>query len=93
MNYFQDVVDAIKIEIPDIADDLAPIYALLVLVKGEETSMEDVHDAWSAWTNPKRPDHKSLVWFDELTPEIQEYDRKYMNHIHDVARDLQAVRG
>lgn len=62
------------------------IYAVLALAKGEATTMEDVHDAWAAWTAEDRPDHESLIRFDKLRPDIQEMDRLYMDAIHDVAR-------
>ena len=83
MNY----IESIKQELmkDGISADYANLYALLVLVKGTGTTMEDVHDAWSVLTNPKRPDHKSLIPFAELSEEVQELDRKYMDSIHRVA--------
>lgn len=83
MNY----IEAIKQELmkDGISDEYANVYTLLVLVKGTDTTMEDVHDAWAILANPKHPDHKSLIPFDELSYEIQELDRKYMESIHRVA--------
>lgn len=62
-------------------EGLVDMYVLLVLTTGTRTTLEHVHDAWSAFTNPTRPDHQSLVEFDRLTLEIQEYDRRYRDAI------------
>jgi hypothetical protein len=72
----------------DLSSDLAGLYALLALTKGVETTLEDVHDAWAVWTATVRgrPDHRSLVPFDELDRETQEMDRIYMDGIHRAAR-------
>lgn len=62
-------------------------YAVLVLAKGEHTTAKDVHDAWSAWAAVKYDgEHRSLIPFEELTPEIQAYDDLYRDAIHMVAR-------
>lgn len=68
--------------------DLIHLYTLLALTKGEATTLADVHDAWALWRMQTRPDHPSLVPFGELTPETQEYDRPYMEAIHQVAREV-----
>lgn len=58
-------------------------YALLSYSKGLATTLEDVHHAWSAWTNLEgRSDHPSIIPFDQLTLEKQELDRPYMEAIH-----------
>jgi hypothetical protein len=46
------------------------------------------HDAWAVWRNTTRPDHPSLVPFDQLTPDVQELDRTYMDAIHRTARQV-----
>ena len=62
-------------------------YAVLALTKGELTTSKDVHDAWSAWAAVKYDgEHRSLIPFEELTPEIQAYDDLYRDAIHMVAR-------
>lgn len=62
-------------------------YAVLALAKGEHTTSEDVHDAWSAWAAIKyHGRHRSLIPFDQLTPEVQAYDDVYRDAIHEVAR-------
>ncbi len=86
MNY----IEAIRQELMDdgIDDSHADVYALLVLTTGTSTTLENVHDAWAVLKNKVRPDHKSLKPFWELSYEVQELDRKYMDSIHRVARML-----
>lgn len=77
-------------------EKLVWLYALLALVKGEDVTLEDVHDAWAMDMNfkEKNPpycyghDHHSLVPFDQLSKETQERDREYVDAIKDVARIL-----
>ncbi|MEK6819535.1 MAG: hypothetical protein AABY10_06415 [Nanoarchaeota archaeon] len=68
----------------DVEPDLLDLYTLLVCVKGEECSLEDVHDAWAIWKNKTTPNHKSLIPFFELTSEVQEMDREYAEAIRRV---------
>ncbi len=68
------------------------MYAVLALVRGEETSNENVHDAWSAWQAGIRPNHPSLVPFDQLAPKIQDLDTLYRDAIRRVARAEQEER-
>ncbi len=85
MNYFDTVAHRLAELLPTCNVDLLRMYALLALVKGVEVTNKDVHDAWSAWTAIGRPDHRSLVPFDELTPDVQELDTKYRAAIRAVA--------
>ncbi|WP_425524387.1 DUF7701 domain-containing protein [Clavibacter michiganensis] len=68
--------------------DLYRYYALLVLTLGSTTTLENVHDAWSAWMTAERPSHPSLVPFTELSEEQQQQDRPYMEAIHRVAQKV-----
>lgn len=61
-------------------------YAVLVLAKGEETTAEDVHDAWSAWALEHRSFSKNIIPFDQLTPDVQAMDDEYVAAIHSVRR-------
>jgi hypothetical protein len=85
-NYAQLVLDRLNAECPGLDADLAQLYALLTLTKGVDTSLEDVHDAWAIYRNVTKPDHKSLIPFDELTVDVQELDRKYQEAIHRAAK-------
>ena len=75
--------------------DYLKMYALLVLVKGEDITLEDVHDAWSAMMNfrPYNPpylghEHPSIVPFDQLSYETQQKDKKYADELIRVAIEL-----
>jgi hypothetical protein len=81
MNYVQVIIENLKKYIPKCPEDLLGNYAQLVLTKGLDTTMRDVHDAWSVWQNKTRPDHKSLIEFELLSDEVRELDRKYMDAI------------
>ncbi len=87
MNYVEKVIEALSEELPGLDRDLLRLYALLAMTTGTETSLEDVHDAWSLWKNEIKADHKSLIPFSELTVEVQELDRKYADAIRKVALD------
>lgn len=79
-NYAQEQLDALASQ-TDVPDELARLYALLALVKGGETTLEDVHDAWSLWANIERPEHASLVPFDDLDPDLQQLNEPYRDAI------------
>lgn len=87
MNYVQQKISEFRNLHPTMDERLVDLYILLVFVKGEDVTLEDVHDAWSIWKNKIRSDHRSLVPFDELTPEIQNYDQKYVDSIKFVSGD------
>lgn len=87
MNYIQEMLDELSETLPGLPDELLDLYALLVAVKGDKVTLKDVHEAWAIWKNRIRPDHKSLIRFDELTPEVQELDRKYANGIVKVSEN------
>jgi hypothetical protein len=84
-NYVQKVRGLLAERLPDCDLPLVDLYTLLALTKGVNTTLEDVHDAWAVWRNVTKPDHKSLVAFQNLSKEVQELDRPYMEAIHDVS--------
>lgn len=75
--------------------NLVHLYALLVLIKGEEITLKDVHDAWSMDMN-FRPrtgrcyghDHTSIVPFGDLSEETQNKDEKYVDILRSIAREM-----
>lgn len=85
MNYISKIIEALKEEIPDCDDSLLGLYSLLVLSKGIDTTLSDVHDAWAVWRNVTNPNHKSLIPFSELSQEVQDLDTKYMEAIHKIS--------
>lgn len=94
LNYVETIRHELRARISDYDDwgedagTLLDLYALLVVVKGRQTTLEDIHDSWSLWTNRTRPDHRSLVPFDRLAADIAEYDRPYMTAVHEVSAML-----
>jgi len=96
MTYIDDAVEAINAELPGLDPELAAMYALLLLVRGESTTLADVHDAWAVWRCATDPGHRSVVPFDRLTPQVQELNRKYAEGIRAAALAVarrQAARG
>lgn len=85
MSYVEEVMQQIG-ERHQLDPLLIRLYALLVLAKGEATTMEDVHDAWSLWQDTTQPDHHSVVPFYMLRPEVQVMDKEYRDTIVDIAK-------
>jgi hypothetical protein len=67
-------------------DALFRLYAVLLRVKGEGVSIEDVHDAWSAWMSATDADHPALRPYRELSPATRASDVPYVEAIRAVAR-------
>lgn len=84
-NYAQAAIERVDAESPGLEPELVRLYALLALVKGARCTLQDVHDAWSIWRIATNPDHRSLVRFSQLAPDVQELDREYMDAIHRAA--------
>ena len=91
MNY----LDKIAAEIQRIADpDALPpdedlplyrLYAVLLLAKGEDVTVEDVHNAWAAWASDHDPDNRNLLPFKELSIRVQRKDQSYVDAIHEAS--------
>lgn len=94
VNYLDRIADAIRWEVsPDKLPDentipLFRLYAVLALAKGVDVTLEDVHNAWSAWMLEHDPDHESIKPFSELGPEVQQEDAPYAKAIWAVAARL-----
>ncbi len=63
------------------SDEQLALYLLLALSKGQLTGLRDVHDAWALRKAIDRPDHPSIVPFDQLTFAEQEKGRPFMDAI------------
>ena len=87
MNYINTAQARLK-KIIDVPKELLDLYTLLIFVKGKNTTLEDIHDAWSIWRNNTNPIHKSLRPFNELPFGIQELDREYAKAVIEVANIL-----
>lgn len=88
VTYVDDARDLLEKKLSGLDGPLLDLYALLALTFGEDTSSEHVHDAWSVWRSRTRPDHRSLVPFVKLTPEVQKLDEKYRDAIRETAAEL-----
>lgn len=88
MTYIQDAIAAVNAELPDLDPELARLYALLALTTGQTTTWEDVHHAWAVWADRTRPDHRSILPFDELAESTQELDAPYAEGIHRAVRRI-----
>jgi hypothetical protein len=80
-SYAQTAIDEINARLPGLEPGLVSLYALLLLTRGRDTTLANVHDAWALWRLTTRPGHPSLVPFDELALEVQELDRPYLHAI------------
>jgi len=72
----------------DVEPALLDLYTLLAIVRGTQTTYEDVHDAWSVWRNQTMPTHQSIVPFEELSKRVQSMDREYAEAIKETAREI-----
>lgn len=61
--------------------EILRLYAVLAFAKGKDTTREDVHDAWAAWTAKHRPGHPALVPFAMLDADAQAKDQLYVDAI------------
>lgn len=74
--------------VPEDANLLFLIYAVLVRSKGKSVTASDVHDAWSAWMTTQDPDHSALVEYDLLPAEVRAEDAPFLAAIQQVVMDL-----
>jgi hypothetical protein len=74
------------------AEALFRLYAVLVLVKGEQTEAADVHDVWAAWKAERDPENADIVPFDELDSGTKAADEPFVRAIRAVASGLSANR-
>ena len=91
MSYIEKIATLVKEQIPKSSlpsgdtSALFALYAVLVLIKGQNVSREDVHHAWSAWMFTIDPEHKSIVPFSELSEETKAQDQPFVDAIKAVS--------
>jgi hypothetical protein len=68
------------------------LYAVLVLVKGEETTAGDVHDAWAAWKAERDPLNSNIRPFSELDGPTRDADEPFAAAIRKVASQISTER-
>jgi hypothetical protein len=86
MSYVDRVRADLLMRLPSLEPALLDLYALLALVKGDQVTLEDVHDAWALWRSRSNPHHKSLIPFDQLADEVQALDQRYADAIAEASR-------
>ena len=74
------------------SESLFRAYAVLMLAKGRQVSLSDVHNAWSNWKYELEPSHRSLVMFERLPHEVRMQDQVYATAIHR-ASDILRIDG
>jgi hypothetical protein len=96
VTYIDDVTGKVQCATHIRDPHLLQLYALLVLTKGSNITLKDVHDAWAMNMNYKVQtpycyghEHRSIVPFEELSKSVQEKDRKYVDALNKVAKDLE----
>jgi hypothetical protein len=98
VNYLDQLAAAIQLAAepeslpPDTDTPLYRVYAVLLLAKGQAVTAEDVHNAWAAWASEHEPESRHLVPFKELSLEVQQRDRVYVDAIHRVAARIRPKR-
>ncbi|RKT20211.1 hypothetical protein BX285_4695 [Streptomyces sp. 1114.5] len=94
MSHLDPIADLIRSCLPSEArpptgsEDLFRIYAVLLQAKGEQVTDEDVHNAWTAWTQATDDSHRALVPFAELDARTRALDAPYTLAIRTAARHL-----
>jgi hypothetical protein len=73
--------------VPEGADSLFLIYAVLMRSKGQGVGLSDVHDAWSAWMVMNQRVHPSIVPFNDLSRDVRRKDEAYAEAIRRAASD------
>ncbi len=87
MTYLDDDAATIRahlsegVQVPDDADDLFRLYAVLARVKGSAVTDEDVHDAWVAWMLSRGETSDAMVPFDRLKARVQAQDAPFAQAI------------
>lgn len=90
MNYLLEIANRIRAAVPrslvpENAEELFLLYAVLARSRRIETSAEDVHDAWTAWMLIRGEEHPSMVSFRDLPPEVQAEDEPFAAAIRKIA--------
>ena len=93
--YIDELVEKVSAATGLKSKETVKLYALLVLIKGENITLEDVHDAWSIMMNFRTynpsylgHEHPSIVPFDQLSYETQQKDKKYADALIKVAKEM-----
>ena len=98
MSYLDEIAAQVRAALPpstlpeEDAAALFRLYAVLVLVKGVDTSAADVHDVWAAWKAERNPADADIRPFEELDSRTQEADEPFGEAIRAVAQGISSTR-
>ena len=89
-NYLSDLATEIRGEVddslvPDNADQLFILYAVLARAKGTAVTETDVHDAWVAWVTMRGDEHENARPFEDLDRATQREDAPFVDAIKRVS--------
>lgn len=87
LNYIQEVEKELSNHINS-GKMMISMYALLVLTLGEDTTLEDVHNAWAIAMNKRMPEHWSIIPSEQLKEEVLLKDTNFRDAIHKTTRIL-----
>ena len=85
MTYLDEARNALAKELIGIHPELLDFYTVLVYVKGQQVTCEDVHDAWAMWTHKYKSQHRWLIPFRDLPEDVKAKDQPYVDAIKAVA--------
>jgi hypothetical protein len=94
VSYVREVADRIRARVdpaivPDDADALFLMYAVLALAKGTAVGRSDVHDAWAAWMTMRgEGDHGALRPLGELPEDVRAEDDPFVKAIREVVEEM-----
>lgn len=84
MTYLDELANRIRghlpqgTSVPDGADRLFVLYAVILRAKGSAVTASDVHDAWSAWMQEQDPEHEALRPYENLARDVQAEDAPFL---------------
>lgn len=67
--------------VPDNAEHLFLLYALLGRAKGNAVTAADVHDAWTLWMQDRDGAHDALIPYEELDEQTAKEDEPFLQAI------------
>jgi hypothetical protein len=98
LSYLDKIAAQVRAELPSSelpgaeGDALFRLYAVLVLVKGEQTEAADVHDVWVAWKSERDPADPDIRPFAELDRPTRAADEPFAAAIRGVATRMSRTR-
>ncbi len=88
MSYISEVKEHLVAKRPTLAErpGLLDLYLALAFAKASASPEEAVHHSWGINAEKHNPGDEDLKWFELLSAEVQEYDKKYATLIDETAQ-------